>query len=178
LPPYKGAEVRYTLDGSDPFNSKTVKVWDGSPFKGNGSKFRARTYLDGQPGPLHIGARLSAVGKWNTAMVTEEFTEKEFNMTGVLDEPGVWLLGFRKTRCRDHLIVKRVDILIDGKIAASDTHDGGSGVRYKYRLNVETAVPAGAKVTAKVSLKGAKRENKAIQTEGELTLEKSEWITP
>jgi hexosaminidase len=178
LPPYAGAEVRYTLDGSDPFNSESVTVWDSKPFKGNGAKFRARTYFEGQPSPLHIGAKLDSVGKWNKASVTEEFAEKEFDLTGALDEPGVWRLGFRKTKGRDHLIVRRVDILIDGKIAASDTHDGGSAGQSKYRFNIETSVPASAKVIAKVSMKAAKRDNKAIQTEGELTLEKSEYLEP
>lgn len=53
IPPFAGAEVFYTLDGSDPFNSKTAKKWDGqlllaSPLP---HKVSARTFLEGQWSP-------------------------------------------------------------------------------------------------------------------------------
>ncbi len=62
-PPLAGAEVRYTLDGSDPLNSTTAVHWEGKPVEGKASAFRARTFLDGLPGPMLVGAELETAGK-------------------------------------------------------------------------------------------------------------------
>lgn len=61
--PPRGLVVKYTLDGSDPLSSATAVVWDGKPVKAEASKFHARAFLDGVPGPMHIGARKPAVKK-------------------------------------------------------------------------------------------------------------------
>jgi hexosaminidase len=56
-PPYANATIRYTLDDTDPFNSATAVLWNGNPIPGQASRFSARTFLGGQPSPLHTGAR-------------------------------------------------------------------------------------------------------------------------
>ncbi len=58
VPPFHGAEVRYTLDGSDPLNSPTAVRWDRKPVRGKAAALRARTFLDGIVSPLHVGARV------------------------------------------------------------------------------------------------------------------------
>ena len=59
LPPFHGAEVRYTIDGSDPLDSPTTARWEGKPVQGKAAAFRARTFVDGLPGPM---ARRRSVG--------------------------------------------------------------------------------------------------------------------
>jgi hexosaminidase len=61
-PPYDGAEVRYTTDGSDPLDSPTAAGWEGKPVQGKAAAFRARTFIDGLPGPMRIGARPETTG--------------------------------------------------------------------------------------------------------------------
>ncbi len=178
LPPFANAEVRYTVDGSDPFDSDSVLVWDGKPIKGAGSKFRARTYLDGQPSPLHVGAKLESVGKWSSKIVKIEFEEQSFDLTGALDEPGVWRIGFRKTGGKHHLAVSRVDVVIDGKVVARDIHEGGSADKGKYRFNINDMIPASAKVVARIRMKAESKGEKKIKTAGDITLEKSEYLEP
>ncbi len=178
LPPFTNAEVRYTVDGSDPFDSDSVLVWAGLPFKGNGSKFRARVYLDGQPSPLHIGAKLEAVGKWSKESVETEFLEQEFDLTGALDEVGVWRIGFRKTGGKHHLAVNRVDIVVDGKVVSSDSHDGGSAGKGKYRFNISGSISESAKVIARINMKVESKGEKNVKTAGDITLEKSEYLEP
>ncbi len=41
LPPFDGAEVRYTIDGSDPLDSPTRARWEGKPVPGKATAFRA-----------------------------------------------------------------------------------------------------------------------------------------
>jgi hypothetical protein len=62
-PPYPGAEIRYTLDGTDPRDSKTAKTWKGKPVKGEAASFRARTFLDGRISPMRIIAPDETAGK-------------------------------------------------------------------------------------------------------------------
>lgn len=62
LPPFDGAEVRYTIDGSDPLDSPTRARWEGKPVPGKATAFRARTFLAGLPGPMRIGARPETTG--------------------------------------------------------------------------------------------------------------------
>lgn len=61
-PPFAGAEVRYSLDGSDPIDSTTAIRWDRQPIAGKPAGFRARAFFDGIPSPLHIGARTDRSG--------------------------------------------------------------------------------------------------------------------
>ncbi len=177
LPPYPGAEVRYTLDGTDPFNSKTAVRWDGKPFKGNAGRFRARTFLDGVPGPLHSGAKVEAVGKWDKNTAGAEFAAKEFDATGMVDETGVWRLNFRKTGGKHNLAVRGVELLVNGAVAAKDEHEGGSAGRSSYRLTLASPVPAGARVIVRVSMKadcGGEKPDSA----GEIQLLKAEGLEP
>jgi hexosaminidase len=180
LPPYAGAEIRYTVDGSDPFDSKTVISWDGKPLKANAGKFRARTWLTGQPSPLHVGARLEAVGKWTRDAGAEAKTQ-EFDLSGAIDEAGVWRLTFRKTGGKHHLAVTGVELVVDGAVIAKDIHDGGTAGKAAYRVEVP-AIPAGAKIIARIGMK-INAVNKEGQPEkadsaGNLTLEKAEGLEP
>ncbi len=177
MPPYPGGEVRYTLDGSDPFNSKTAKLWDGTPFKGNPRSLRARSFLDGMPGPLRAGAATEAAGKWDKDSAGSEFAVKEFDLSDMLDEPGVWRLNFARTGGKQQLAVRRVELLVNGQSVAKDEHDGGSGARSSYRLAFTAPVPAGATVTARIEMKidtlGGKPDSK-----GDIQLLKSEGLEP
>lgn len=67
-PPAPEAEVRYTLDGSDPFDSKTAARWDGQPFKARRADLRSRSFLGGQASPLRIGAFFESDARANTAI--------------------------------------------------------------------------------------------------------------
>ncbi len=57
VPPYAGAQIRYTVDATDPLDSATALQWDGKPVQCSAGQFRARTYLMGVFSPLHVGAQ-------------------------------------------------------------------------------------------------------------------------
>jgi len=111
VPPYNEAEVCYTFDGSDPYNSASVKVWDGkSLLDGDARKLRLRTRLDGRFSPLYVGAGLEKAGEWNTKGLPDRFSEHTFDLTGMLDEAGVWRVGVRKSKGHGHLAIDRAEI--------------------------------------------------------------------
>lgn len=177
LPPFRGATVRYTLDGSDPLNSSTTAVWDGKPIQGPAAKFRARTYLDGIPGPIHVGARLEAVGRWNKGDVSGDFKARDFDLSGALDESGTWRISFRKTGGKQHLVIRGVELLVNGAVVARDSHEGGTAGKGTYRLVMSAPIPAKARVVARADMK-ALCGTDAPDSSGELTLDKSGSLEP
>lgn len=182
VPPFAGAEIRYTLDGTDPLNSATAVAWTGKPVPGQGGQLRARTFLEGKPSPLHIGARLEPVARWSKDNVTSEFKVQEIDLTGTLDEPGVWRLNFRKTGGKQSLAVKGVEVFVNGNSVAKDLHEGGSSGKGTYRLEVPAPVSAKSKVTAKVEWKAVAANQQGgtekPDTAGEITLDKAAGLEP
>ncbi len=177
VPPYQGAEIKYTVDGTDPFSSKTAVRWDGKPIAGNASLFRARTFLLGQPSPLRSGAKIEAAGKWTKDMAGADFKPQDFDATGIIDEAGRWRLTFRKTGGKHAVLVNSVELLVNGASVAKDAHPGGSASKGVYHLDVKNPIPAGAKVVARVEMKGDNGSEKP-DSAGEILVEKSMYLEP
>ena len=177
LPPYAGAEIRYTVDGSDPLNSATAKVWDGQPFKAPAASLRTRTWLDGMPGPLTSGAKLAAAGHWGPKVAVGNYQVCDFDLTGSLDEPGIWRLAFRRTGGKCDIAIFKVELFVNDEVVAFDQHEGSSAGKGVYRFEVPT-LPAGAKVVARVALRALAKQGEMAESSGDLTLDKGDGLEP
>lgn len=175
-PPAGVAEVRYTLDGTDPLDSATAARWNGQPVTCPAAAFRARAFVDGAAGPLRVGARPEPAGAWTKESAGAEFRAQTFDLTGVLDEPGVWRLRFVRTGGAQHLLVRNVELLVNGAAAARDAHEGGTKERGMYRLEAP-ALPAGARVAVRAELR-ADSGGKKPDTAGQILLEKAGGLEP
>jgi len=175
VPPYTGADVRYTLDGSDPLHSATAQRAGGTPIQAAAGQFRARTFLGGSVSPLHSGAAIEPAARWTREMVPSTMASHDLDITGQLDAPGIWRLRFHKTGGKHELAIQRVELLVAGQSVAQDVHDGGT--HGSYRLDVPGPIPAGAKVTARVTWQALCGTEKP-DTAGDLLLDPALGLEP
>lgn len=175
-PPFEGAEIRFTLDGTDPLDSATAARWDGQPLPGRPAGFRARAFVEGVPGPLRVGASPEVAGTWTKDTAGAEYAARTFDLTGVLDEAGVWRLRFVKTGGPHHLLVRNVELLMNDAVVAKDLHEGGTRAGGAYRLQAPD-IPKGARVAVRAEVR-ADSGTRTPDTAGQITIEKSEGLEP
>lgn len=169
-PPCAGAVVRYTLDGTDPLTSPSALAWDGAPVRADAARFVARAFIGGVPGPLCFGARSPVVAQWDPHLASESWRTREIDLTGHLDEPGLWRLRFRRLNGRHALQVGHVDVTVNGKLVAQ-----GEGAHC--RLEVETAILPGDKVAARIDCRVPAGGDEP-DTFGYILLEQAEGLAP
>lgn len=172
LAPYPGAEIRTTMDGSDPLTAKGAKTWNGKPLQGDAAGLRARTVFAGRMSPMVSGARYEPVGAWDKNSISAEFAAREFDVTAALYEPGTWTVALKRTAGRHGVAIKGVELLGGGMVIASDMHEGTTGAKGTYKLAVTG--PLADKLTLRITMKevnvtrGGKTE--PLGTAGEVML--------
>jgi hexosaminidase len=118
LPPYRGGVVRFTTDGTDPFDSKSARTWDGreAPNARLRRQFRMRTVLGDVVSPLASGAVVPPIARWSTkGWKPGESRTLEFALGAAIDSPGVYSVQFRKRKGPGKIALGRVEIVADGK---------------------------------------------------------------
>lgn len=171
-PPCAGAEVRYTLDGTDPLFSPAAVTWDGAPVYARAARFVTRAFVGGVPGPLCFGARPQAVAQWDPRAVSPSWRTREVDLTGRLDEPGLWNLRFKHLNGKHDLEVGHVDLMVNGRLVAQEEADG-----HRCQLEVEGAVGPKDKVVARIDCR-VESGREEPDSFGYILLERAEGLTP
>ncbi len=97
----------------------------------------------------------AAVAKWKPADVSTAWAPKTWDVTRAVTGPGTWIVTFAYTGGANRLDMKDVALLVNGKPASGDAHEGFTGGTNKanvYTLTL-TELPAGAKVTLQAAIR-------------------------
>lgn len=175
-PPFPGADVRYTLDGSLPTASSPQAKGPIHLAGRDPAKLRARTFLDGRGSTVLTGSKPQGVAEWTSKQLAAASDVLEFDLSSELTTPGIWRATFLFTGGAHAVNISEVELSINGAPVAKDPHPGRAGGQHKdntWRLSVP-AVPVGAKVSlrAKFAGDGGKDSN------GTITLQKSDRLEP
>jgi len=175
-PPFPGAEVRYTLDGSVPTESspkyeKPLDLTGKDP-----AKLRARTFLDGRGSTVLAGSKPAGVAEWSSKQLAAAKGPLEFDLSSELTSAGIWRATFLFTGGTHAAVISGAELVVNGQTIATDAHQGRAGGQHQdntWRF-VVPAVPQGAKVIlrAKIEGDGGKDSN------GSIVLQKSDRIEP
>lgn len=176
-PPFAGADVRYTLDGSIP-TAKSPKAEGPIPLAGNDpSKLRARTFLDGRGSSMLAGSTPTGVAEWTSKQLAAAPSGVlEFDLSPELTTPGIWRATFQFTQGTHAVNISDVELLVNGTSVSSDPHTGRAGGQHKdntWRFEV-AKVPQRAKVTLRAKLTG----DGGKDSNGTITLQKSDRLEP
>lgn len=113
-PPYTGAQVKYTVDGSDPFANKSAKLWDGKPLDGNvrgGLAMRTVMPAYSITSPLSRGAIIEPAGTWEVRnWKAGEPQVLTFKVRDHISEPGRWRVRMARTKGGEGLAVDRMTL--------------------------------------------------------------------
>lgn len=175
-PPFPGAEVRYTLDGSvptagSPLVSGAVDLSGKDP-----AKLRARTFLCGRGSTMLAGAKPLGAAEWHPGVFGKPGGLAEFDLTKELTAPGIWRATFQFTSGAHAVDVSDAEILINGQSVARDAHPGHAGGQHRdntWRFEIPT-IPTGAKVTLRAKVKG----DGGNDSRGTIVLTKSDRLEP
>ena len=120
-PPYSTANVRYTLDGSEP--TAQSEQWKGKPFPcGNTGLLRMQTFRDnGRTSPVIKGAKQKPFAKWNEKIAQKEFAPWEIDITDSLGSNGRWTLALRRIWGKNGIEIHSLQLLENGKPVFEDT---------------------------------------------------------
>jgi hexosaminidase len=122
-PAWPGAKVRYTVDGSDPFNSPSGKIWDGKPIDGRhraGLAMRSIMPENKILSPLTRGATIAPAGTWDVAGWQRDQTKTlVYQVKDRIDQPGRWRVRMEKTKGPDGLVVEKVELRAGSDILAA-----------------------------------------------------------
>lgn len=174
IPPYPGADLRFTTDGSKPTASSPRYT---GPFAiENPEKLQYLTVFHDRTSPAKVGAERDAFAKWNSKLVTTEWKSAEFDATSVITGDGVYRAGFQFSNGSSRLLIRKVELLRDGQAVATDAHDGEAGGRHVknlYRLPV-----SGHRRGAKYSLRVEIRADGSKDSSGGISIERSTTLEP
>lgn len=174
IPPFPGAEVRFTTDGSKPTADSPryetpVKIEDPSGLK-------YLTIFHGRTSPARSGAEREAVAKWSPKEVAKDWKAAEFDVTPAVTADGIHRAIFQFTGGAHKLRMRQVELVRDGKVIATDGHEGETGGRSSknvYRLPVTGHRP-GARYTLRAEMRG----DGGNDSHGGIALERSLWLEP
>ena len=175
-PPFPGADVRYTLDGSVPTAASpqaggTIDLTGKDP-----SKLRARTFLDGRGSTMLAGATPLGAAEWTPSMLGKPGGITEFDLSKELTSPGIWRATFRFTSGTHALEISDTEILVNGQSVSRDTHAGRAGGQHRdntWRFEIPD-IPAGAKIILRANLRG----DGGNDSRGVIVLTKSDRLEP
>ena len=163
--PVKGAQLRYTTDGSYPtvysaLYTKPITV--GAP-----QKFSAITVINKRHSSLAFQfppdkskklARYGVkIGEWKSGKVSAGvFKPVKFDATGKINKNGTYEVTFMYTGGEQRLDIEKVEVVVNNKVVASDVHHGSTGGQHKknvYKLKI-TNYETGANYSIKANVMG------------------------
>jgi hexosaminidase len=103
--------------------------------------------------PLRSEAR-KVVANWSPEIVRETWSTWTFSVTE-LPSPGPLTVRFAYTEGEHRLEIRRLELLVNGQVVASDVHDGATGGANKdrdYTLKLP-AIPAGARLEFRAEIR-------------------------
>ena len=163
--PVKGAEIRYTTDGTyptaySPVYSKPVTVNDPE-------KFAAITVVS--KGHYSLAFKLpedkskkfakygKQIGQWKSGKVSAGvYKPVKFDATGKINKNGKYELTFIYTGGLQRLDIEKVSVIVNGKVVAEDKHHGTTGGQHKdntYSLKIDN-FETGANYTIEANVMG------------------------
>lgn len=159
VPPWPGAKVRFTTDGSDPLDSPTGRFWDGNSLDG---RFRAglamRTVLTEQNvlSPLTRGATVAPAGAWDVANWPKDQPQTlVFPVADHISDAGRWKVRLQKTKGGDGLAIERMELRVSGKSLATATPGRNSTI-----LELKDAPSDGLELVVTARFSGEKPDAK------------------
>ena len=175
-PPFAGADVRYTLDGSVP-GATSPRASGPLDLTGrDAARLRARTFLDGRGSTLLAGSSPEGVAVWTSKQLTAAVGKLEFDLSSELTTPGIWRATFQFTGGAHAVSISNVELCVNGVSVSKDPHVGRAGGQHKdntWRFTVPN-LPNNAKVILRAKLAG----DGGTDSNGTITLQKSERLEP
>lgn len=103
---------------------------------------------------------------WKSGETTQTFTPRTWDVSPAITSPGTYEVTFKYTAGAHRLDMQWAAVLVNGKVANRDSHEGFTGVQTKenvYRIKVDD-IPAGAKceLTASIRSDGGTDSNGEI----------------
>jgi len=174
VPPFPGAEMHYTTDGTKP--AVTSPRYEAVIPISDPNKLRYITVFHGRTSPAKNGAEREGFAKWSPENITADWKAVDFDATAVVTADGIHRALFQFNSGGKKLMIRKVELLRDGKIIATDTHDGESGgkaVNNSYRLPVSSH-RNGAKYVLRAEIKG----DGGNDSRGGISLDRAEGLEP
>lgn len=124
-PAWSQGKVKYTLDGSDPFDSASAKIYAGEAIDG---RFRGgltmRSWIAERSvfSPLRRGATIAPAGTWNVAdWARDQPKTLIYQVADSIQTAGLWKIRMEKTGGRDGLVIDRISLQAAGETIATAT---------------------------------------------------------
>jgi hexosaminidase len=175
VPPYQGAVVRYTTDGTEPTEMSSVY---SAPFASTSpEQLRTKVYFSSKNKSNTIaGAESLPFGTWDASTLCTEWGTLEFPIEKVIYADGYWHLVFKPTKGNSSIEIRNVVVLNGNDTIASDLHLGLAGsknVDNMYVLAINATMPL-----SNCKLKFEVRTKDGAESLGNLMLLKSEFKEP
>lgn len=179
LPPWSGAAVHYTTDGSTP-TASSPRYSQPFPCADTGTLRMVTVAPDGHASLVVGGAERAPVAAWVPGTFAATPRRVVVALADAIDRPGNWSVELRHRCGSARLDVRAVRLLIDGIMAAEDAHacmlgatrPDGAGA-HAYRLPLK-AVAAGAAISLEIEASTVGGPDSA----GDLRLVLSPWHEP
>jgi hexosaminidase len=129
--PYPGADVRYTVDGSEP-NASSAR-YSGSVKEFNYEKLKFKTiYKD--LASVAVSPECENVGNWVSDSVAKP-KQQTWDLTGLVDRPGIWYATFvPDLKATGSASVSQVRIYENGTTVSVDDKSSSTDRMLRYRL--------------------------------------------
>ena len=150
IPPYEGADVRFTTDGSEPVASspKYISLVRESDYE----NFKCKTIFKDRSS-IVMPVECVSPGTWS-ADTTSKPQVQEWNLSGIVDRPGVWYASFLPPLVTNSAAkVSQVRLCEDGVAIAFVERMSSTDLTLRYRLPL-FAFDASKKYTLRALVQG------------------------
>ncbi|WP_316815247.1 beta-N-acetylhexosaminidase [Pedobacter nyackensis] len=161
--PVKGAEIRYTTDGTRP--NVYSAVYTGPVKVNNLSDFYAITVVNRAQYSLPLffpenydrfKAYGQLVAEWKPEKIKSDYADFEISVSGKVNQNGAYQLAFLHVKGTSGLNIQSIEIFKNGKKIGEDIHEGFAGPTAKdniYKFNISD-YETGAAYLVKAKVRG------------------------
>ena len=174
VPPFPGAEMRYTTDASPP--TVTSLRYEGPFETSDPAKLRYVTVIHGRLSPARNGATREPVARWKPADLAKDWKALDFDVTGAITADGVHRACFEFTGGACKLVVRKVELLRNGARVAQDDHEGETGGRHL--RNIWRLPVTGHQPGAKYTLRAEVKPDGGTDSSGGISIERASGLEP
>ncbi|MBB3188196.1 beta-N-acetylhexosaminidase [Microbacter margulisiae] len=168
VPPYPGAEVRYTTDGSIP--TVASPIYRDSIATRFPDSVQCRTFYSASLASIPLKPVRVAAGEWTMEPATG-MTQQAWNINPVFDQAGSWDIAFTPDTLDNTFSVKQVELLENGITISSARLGNITKGSWRYRL----VVPA-YDATKQYTLRAEMQSSKA--STGKVSMQRLPYLTP